>query len=46
MGSKLYRVQVGAFKSKENAMAKVKMLDDAGFGSIIIETDGLYKVQV
>lgn len=46
MESKIYRVQVGAFKSKENAMAKVKTLKDAGFGSIIIEADGLYKVQV
>ena len=44
----LYRVQVGAFKSKANADAYAKKADAAGFkGAFVTQgSNGLYKVQV
>ncbi len=43
----LYRVQVGAFKVKENAQNYIKILATAGFeDAFIVETDDLCRVQV
>ena len=44
----LYRVQVGAFKSKANADAYAKKADAAGFNGAFVTqgSNGLYKVQV
>lgn len=44
----LYRVQVGAFKSKANADAYAKKADAAGFNGAFVAqgSNGLYKVQV
>lgn len=43
----LYRVQVGAFKVKENAANYIKTLDAAGFeDAFIVEAGDLYRVQV
>lgn len=36
---KLYRVQVGAFSSKENAEQYMKKVKSAGFGAFIVEVD-------
>lgn len=44
--SKLYRVQVGAFRSRENADRLLNSLLADGFPAFIIYSDGLYKVQV
>ena len=35
--NKLYRVQVGAYASKTNALAMKKKLNDAGFDAIVVE---------
>lgn len=35
--NKLYRVQVGAYASKSNALAMKKKLNDAGFDAIVVE---------
>jgi hypothetical protein len=43
---KLYRVQVGAFKSKNNANKLLKELKSKGIDCFIKESSGLYKVQV
>lgn len=43
---KLYRVQVGAFRSRENADRLLNSLLADGFPAFIIYSDGLYKVQV
>ena len=47
-GKTLYRVQVGAFKSKSNADAYAKKAESAGFkGAFVTQSsNGLYKVQV
>ncbi len=42
----IYRVQVGAYSKKENAIKiKDKLVKD-GYSTFLVETDGLYKVQV
>lgn len=43
---KLYRVQVGAFRVKENAERLLSSLTSEGFPAFIIYNDPLYKVQV
>ena len=43
---KLYRVQVGAFKKKENADRLLKELKSKGIDCFVKEENGLYKVQV
>lgn len=42
----LYRVQVGAYRKKENAERMLNSLLIEGFPAFIIYEDGLYKVQV
>lgn len=42
----LYRVQVGAYKNKDNALAMEAKLKEDGFGTYLVEVGGLYKVQV
>ncbi|WP_033829073.1 N-acetylmuramoyl-L-alanine amidase [Bacillus andreraoultii] len=42
----IYRVQVGAFKSKANAEALEKKVQAKGFDAFVKLVDGLYKVQV
>ncbi|WP_427036529.1 N-acetylmuramoyl-L-alanine amidase [Cytobacillus pseudoceanisediminis] len=42
----IYRVQVGAFKSKANAEALEKQVKAKGFDAFVKLVDGLYKVQV
>jgi N-acetylmuramoyl-L-alanine amidase len=36
VGNKIYRVQVGAYKDKANALSMQKKLKDAGFDSVIV----------
>ena len=43
---RLYRVQVGAFKNRDNAEKLLRPLQSKGFPAFIIYQDGLYKVQV
>ena len=43
---KLYRVQAGAFRNRENADRLLNSLLGDGFPAFIIYSDGLYKVQV
>lgn len=43
---KYYRVQVGAYKSKTNAMSMKRKLEVAGFKTLLKQIDGLYKVQI
>ena len=43
---KLYRVQVGAYKNKENADRLLNSLLIEGFPAFMIQEDGYYKVQV
>lgn len=45
-GSKLYRVQVGAYKNRESADRLLNSLLVEGFPAFVIYDDGLYKVQV
>lgn len=42
----LYRVQVGAYSKKENAVNQLKAVKAKGFDAFITQVDGLYKVQV
>lgn len=42
----LYRVQVGAYKVKDNAVRMLRRLEAAGEGGIIVRVGDLYKVQV
>jgi N-acetylmuramoyl-L-alanine amidase len=42
----LYRVQVGAYKNKDNADRMLNSLQMEGFPAFIIMEDGYYKVQV
>lgn len=42
----VYRVQVGAFRIRENALAQVAQLREAGFTPRMTRTRALYKVQV
>lgn len=42
----IYKVQLGAFKDKENALTLQSKLYGSGYNSIIIFIDELYKVQV
>lgn len=44
--AKLYRVQVGAYKEKNNADTMGKQAKNKGFDTYIFEQDGLYKVQI
>ncbi len=41
-----YVVQIGAFKSKDNADKSLKLARSKGFDAFIIEEEGLYKVRV
>ena len=43
---KYYRVQVGSFSVKVNAINLEKRLNQAGFQTCIIQVYGLYKVQL
>jgi len=43
---KEYIVQIGAFKLKKNADARLKLAKEKGFEVFMIEEDGLYKVRV
>lgn len=43
---KLYRVQVGAFRMRENADRLLNELKSRGYQAFIVMEDGLYKVQV
>lgn len=43
---KLYRVQVGAYRNKENADRMLSTLLSEGFPAFMIFDDGLYRVQV
>lgn len=45
-GEPLYRVQVGAYRNKDNADRMLNSLLIEGFPAFIIYEDGLYKVQV
>ena len=42
----LYRVQVGAYKSKANADAQLAHVKAAGFDTYMVQIGGLYKLQV
>ena len=42
----LYRVQVGAYKSKANADAQLARVKAAGFDTYMVQVGGLYKIQV
>ena len=42
----LYRVQVGAYKTKANAEAQLKRVKAAGFDTYMVQVDGMYKIQV
>ena len=44
--SKLYRVQIGAFRNRENAERLLNSALADGFPAFIIYSDNLYKVQV
>lgn len=44
--SKWYKVQVGAFKDKNNAFALVDKIKKAGYDSFVTPVDNLFKVQV
>lgn len=44
--AEVYRVQVGAYKSKENAENQLAKIKAAGFDAIIVKVDGLYKIQI
>ena len=41
-----YVVQIGAFKSKENAQKRLKEAKEDGFDAFLIEEEGLYKVRI
>ncbi|MCD8155109.1 MAG: N-acetylmuramoyl-L-alanine amidase [Clostridiales bacterium] len=41
-----YRVQTGAFRSRENADRMLYQLDDRGYPAFLLFENGLYKVQV
>lgn len=45
-GAILYRVQCGAYKSKENAEKQLSAIKSKGVDGFIVNTDGLYKVQI
>ena len=42
----LYRVQAGAFKSKENADRQLEKIKAAGFDTYMVQADGYYKIQI
>lgn len=42
----LYRVQIGAFRNRENADKLLYELEDKGYPAFILFEDGLFKVQV
>lgn len=42
----LYRVQVGAYSKKDNAVAIATKLEKAGFDTYMIKVDNLYKIQI
>lgn len=43
---RLYRVQVGAFRNRDNAEKLLRPLQNKGYPAFLIYQDGLYKVQV
>lgn len=42
----MYRVQVGAYSNKTNAVNQLNAVKKKGFEAILIQVDGMYKVQV
>lgn len=42
----LYRVQVGAYKYKDNADSQLVKVKSAGFDTYMVQVNGLYKIQV
>lgn len=42
----LYRVQVGAYSNKTNAVNQMNAVKKKGFEAILVQVDGMYKVQV
>lgn len=42
----LYRVQVGAYSKKANALAQLSKVKKAGFDTYMVMVDNLYKIQV
>lgn len=42
----LYRVQVGAYSNKANAVAMATKLEKAGFDIYMVKVDNIYKIQV
>lgn len=45
-GDNLYRVQVGAFSSEQNAKSFKTELENAGFSTYLVKDGGFYKIQV
>lgn len=45
-GPTYYRVQVGAFRNRQNADTLLYELQDQGYPAFLLDEDGLYKVQV
>lgn len=43
--AEVYRVQVGAYKSRENAENQLAKIKAAGFDAFLVQIDGLYKIQ-
>lgn len=46
LSTKMYKVQVGAFSIKTNALKLQAELKAKGFDTYLVEVDGIYKVQV
>lgn len=42
----MYKIQIGAYKYKENAITAKDLVTKAGFSAVVIQSDDLYKVQV
>ena len=42
----IYRVQVGAYKERQNAVIRLAQLKRSGFNGFLTKVDGLYKAQV
>lgn len=41
----MYKIQIGAYKYKENAITAKDLVVKAGFNAVVIQSDDLYKVQ-
>ena len=46
LGNKLYRVQIGAFTSKQNAENYLAKAKQAGFSGFVVLVDKIYRVQI